>query len=89
MVAGWRRAAAAEFAGTAMLLCAVIGSGIMAERLAGGNMAVALLANTLATVFALLASPPAAAAARAPPAVLARVIARIMVLSGVLLGCLA
>jgi len=53
VVAGWRRAAAAEFAGTAMLLCAVIGSGIMAERLAGGNMAVALLANTLATVFAL------------------------------------
>ncbi len=36
-----------------MLLCAVIGSGIMAERLAGGNVAVALLANTLATVFAL------------------------------------
>ncbi|AEG93455.1 aquaporin [Ramlibacter tataouinensis] len=48
-----RRAAAAEFVGTALLLCAVIGSGIMAERLAGGNMAVALLANTLATVFAL------------------------------------
>ncbi len=47
------RAAAAEFAGTAMLLCTVIGSGIMAERLAGGNMAIALLANTLATVFAL------------------------------------
>lgn len=43
----------AEFIGTAMLLCAVIGSGIMAERLADGNMAVALLANTLATVFAL------------------------------------
>lgn len=43
----------AEFVGTAALLCAVIGSGIMAERLAGGNMAVALLANTLATVFAL------------------------------------
>lgn len=43
----------AEFAGTAMLLCAIIGSGIMAERLAGGNGAVALLANTLATVFAL------------------------------------
>jgi glycerol uptake facilitator-like aquaporin len=36
-----------------MLLCAVIGSGIMAERLSGGNMAVALLANTLVTVFAL------------------------------------
>ena len=43
----------AEFAGTAMLLCAVIGSGIMAETLSGGNVAIALLANTLATVFAL------------------------------------
>ena len=43
----------AEFAGTAALLCAVIGSGIMAERLSAGNMGVALLANTLATVFAL------------------------------------
>jgi glycerol uptake facilitator-like aquaporin len=43
----------AEFLGTAGLLCAVIGSGIMAERLAGGNVAIALLANTLATVFAL------------------------------------
>ncbi len=43
----------AEFIGTAALLCAVIGSGIMAERLSGGNMGVALLANTLATVFAL------------------------------------
>jgi glycerol uptake facilitator-like aquaporin len=43
----------AEFIGTAALLCAVIGSGIMAERLSGGNIGVALLANTLATVFAL------------------------------------
>ena len=43
----------AEFSGTAMLLCTVIGSGIMAEKLSGGNVAVALLANTLATVFAL------------------------------------
>jgi glycerol uptake facilitator-like aquaporin len=43
----------AEFIGTAALLCAVIGSGIMAERLSGGNDGVALLANTLATVFAL------------------------------------
>ena len=43
----------AEFAGTAALLCAVIGSGIMAERLSGGNNGVALLANTLVTVFAL------------------------------------
>ena len=43
----------AECLGTAALLCAVIGSGIMAERLAGGNVAVALLANTLVTVWAL------------------------------------
>jgi glycerol uptake facilitator-like aquaporin len=43
----------AEFIGTAALLCAVIGSGIMAERLCGGNIGLALLANTLATVFAL------------------------------------
>lgn len=47
------RKALAEGVGTAALLCAVIGSGIMAERLADGNTAVALLANTLATVFAL------------------------------------
>ncbi len=45
----------AEFIGTAMLLCAVVGSGIMAERLAGGNIAVALLANTIATGAALIA----------------------------------
>lgn len=43
----------AEFVGTAALLCAVVGSGIMAEALSGGNNGVALLANTLATVFAL------------------------------------
>lgn len=43
----------AEFIGTAALLCAVIGSGIMAERLSAGNTGVALLANTMATVFAL------------------------------------
>lgn len=43
----------AEFVGTAALLCAVIGSGIMAQRLSAGNDGVALLANTLATVFAL------------------------------------
>ncbi len=53
MAHGFRQAVAAEFAGTAMLLCAVIGSGVMGERLANGNLAVALLANTLATVFAL------------------------------------
>ncbi|MDI9334885.1 MAG: MIP/aquaporin family protein [Cytophagales bacterium] len=43
----------AEFLGTLLLLCTVIGSGIMAERLAGGNVAMALLGNTLATVFIL------------------------------------
>lgn len=42
-----------EMLGTALLLAIVIGSGIMAERLAGGNVAVALLANTLATVGGL------------------------------------
>ncbi len=41
--------AAAEFLGTAFLLATVVGSGIMAERLAGGNVALALLCNTLAT----------------------------------------
>ena len=44
----------AEFLGTALLLVAVVGSGIMAERLAAGNMAVALLANALATGAALV-----------------------------------
>jgi glycerol uptake facilitator-like aquaporin len=39
----------AEGLGTALLLAAVVGSGIMGERLAGGNVAIALLANTLAT----------------------------------------
>ncbi len=39
----------AEFLGTAFLLAAVVGSGIMGEQLAGGNVAIALLANTLAT----------------------------------------
>src|SRR5436190_11628047 len=49
------RSAAAEALGTALLLAAVVGSGIMAERLAGGNAAIALLANTLATGAALVA----------------------------------
>jgi len=49
------RRVTAELIGTAMLLAAVIGSGIMGERLAGGNLGVALLANTLATGAALVA----------------------------------
>ena len=43
------RRLAAEFAGTALLLAVVVGSGIMGERLSGGNVALALLANSLAT----------------------------------------
>jgi glycerol uptake facilitator-like aquaporin len=43
----------AEWLGTALLLAVVIGSGIMGERLSGGNVGVALLANTLATVGGL------------------------------------
>ena len=49
------RATIAEGLGTAFLLAAVVGSGIMGDRLAGGNVAIALLANTLATGAALLA----------------------------------
>lgn len=49
------RRIAAEFVGTAFLLAAVVGSGIMGERLAGGNVAIALLANTIATGAALVA----------------------------------
>jgi glycerol uptake facilitator-like aquaporin len=49
------RRMAAETIGTAFLLAAVVGSGIMGERLAGGNVAIALLANTLATGATLVA----------------------------------
>jgi glycerol uptake facilitator-like aquaporin len=49
------RRLAAEAVGTAMLLAAIVGSGIMGERLAGGDRAVALLANSLATGAALVA----------------------------------
>lgn len=44
-----RRRLAAELLGTAFLLAVVVGSGIMGERLAGGNLAIALLANAIAT----------------------------------------
>jgi glycerol uptake facilitator-like aquaporin len=49
------RQAAAEALGTCLLVAAVVGSGIMAERLAQGNIAIALLANTIATGAALVA----------------------------------
>jgi glycerol uptake facilitator-like aquaporin len=45
----------AECLGTALLLAAVVGSGIMGERLSGGNIAIALLANTIATGAMLVA----------------------------------
>jgi len=50
-----RRRAVAELLGTALLLATVIGSGIMGDKLAGGNVAIALLANTLATGAGLVA----------------------------------
>src|SRR5258706_1244270 len=49
------RRLAAEALGAALLLATVIGSGIMGERLAGGNVAIALLANSIATGAALYA----------------------------------
>jgi glycerol uptake facilitator-like aquaporin len=51
---GITRRLAAEALGTALLLSVVVGSGIMGERLAGGNVAIALLGNTLATGAALV-----------------------------------
>jgi glycerol uptake facilitator-like aquaporin len=50
-----RRRAVAELVGTSGLVLAVVGSGVMAERLADGNAAIALLANTVATGAALVA----------------------------------
>jgi glycerol uptake facilitator-like aquaporin len=49
------RRLAAEAIGTALLVAAVVGSGIMGDRLSGGNQAIALLANTIATAAALVA----------------------------------
>src|SRR5262245_55987672 len=50
-----KRKFVAEMVGTMLLLAAVVGSGIMGERLSGGNVAIALLANTLATGAILVA----------------------------------
>jgi glycerol uptake facilitator-like aquaporin len=49
------RRSASEFLGTGFLVAAVVGSGIMGERLSAGNVAIALLANTIATGAALVA----------------------------------
>lgn len=67
-----QRALAAEAVGSFFLFAAVVGSGIMAERLAGGNVAVALLANTLATgamLFVLIAMLAPVSGAHFNPAV--------------------
>jgi glycerol uptake facilitator-like aquaporin len=50
-----RRRLTAEFSGTLLLVATVVGSGIMAQRLANGNVALALLANTIATGATLVA----------------------------------
>jgi glycerol uptake facilitator-like aquaporin len=55
MKATLSRRLVAEFTGTLLLLAAVVGSGIMGEKLAAGNVALALLANTIATGAALVA----------------------------------
>jgi glycerol uptake facilitator-like aquaporin len=55
MTANMPRRLTAEAVGTALLLAAVVGSGIMGERLAAGNVAIALLCNTVATGTALVA----------------------------------
>jgi glycerol uptake facilitator-like aquaporin len=55
MTSSLSRRLTAEFLGTAFLVAAVIGSGVMGERLANGNVALALLANTIATGAALIA----------------------------------
>jgi|SRR5208282_1647122 len=55
MKASLARRVVAEFMGTAFLVAAVIGSGIMADRLSNGNFALALLANTIATGATLVA----------------------------------
>lgn len=55
IAANLSRRIVSEGVGTALLLATVVGSGIMAERLAGGNVAIALLANTIATGAGLVA----------------------------------
>ena len=54
----------AEWLGTAFLLATVVGSGIMAEKLAGGNGAIALVGNTLPTGASSLGRSPARTSAR-------------------------
>jgi glycerol uptake facilitator-like aquaporin len=78
MNANLRARLVAEFLGTAFLLAAVIGSGVMGERLAGGNVAIALLANTISTgtilVVLILALGPISGAHFNPAVTLAMAI---------------
>jgi glycerol uptake facilitator-like aquaporin len=82
MTFGLSRRLAAEALGTGLLVAAVVGSGIMAERLAGGNVAIALLGNTLPTgailVVLLLALGPVSGAHFNPA------VSLVMVLTGAL-----
>jgi glycerol uptake facilitator-like aquaporin len=55
MKASFRRRLVSEFIGTGLLVAAVVGSGVMADRLSNGNVALALLANTIATGAGLVA----------------------------------
>jgi len=66
------RKLAAEFVGTALLLATVVGSGIMGERLSGGNAAISLLANALATgavLYALISAMGSVSGAHFNPVV--------------------
>lgn len=77
---GLARRLCAELVGTAMLLAVVVGSGVMAERLAGGNVALALLGNTLPTgailVVLILVFGPVSGAHFNPAVTLAFVLER-------------
>lgn len=86
-----RQRLAAEFCGTAFLLMIVVGSGIMGERLAGGNEALALLANSIATgagLYALI-SALLATGAHINPAVTLMFLLRRRVGPGLAIACIA
>ena len=88
-----QRQLAAEFLGTAFLLATVVGSGIMAESLAGGNVAIALLGNTIATgailVVLILVFGPISGAHFNPAVTLAFLLRREVPISEALLYLLA
>lgn len=85
--------ATAEFLGTAFLLAVVVGSGIMGEKLAGGNVAIALLANTVATgaglVFLILTFAPISGAHFNPVVTVAGVLQKNISFRGAIIYSLA